>query len=112
MRRAGGRVALVAGVVALGLLAAGLPDAEQPGGVGGHGTAGGGDAHGAPQGWTFRLPEGNPKAGQRAFADFECDKCHQVPGENFPKSGGTGVWGRTSPGWGRCTRPSTSPRPS
>jgi len=90
MRRVDGRVALVAGVVALGLLAAGLPGAEQPGGAGGHGTVGGGDAHGTPQGWTFRLPEGNPKAGRRAFVDFECYKCHPVAGENFPRSEGTG----------------------
>ena len=90
MRRAGGRVALVAGVVALGLQAAGLPGAEQPGGVGGHGTAGGADAHGTPEGWTFRLPEGDPKAGRRAFVDFECYKCHPVPGENFPTSEGSG----------------------
>ncbi len=90
MRRAGGRVALVAGVVALGLLAAGRPGAEQPGEAGGHGTAGGGDAHRTPEGWTFRLPEGDPKVGRRAFVDFECYKCHPVAGENFPKAEGTG----------------------
>ncbi len=79
----------VVGVV-LGVLAAALTGAQQSGGAAGHGGAGGGDAHGTPMGWTFRLPEGDPKAGRRAFADFECYKCHQVPGENFPGSGGTG----------------------
>lgn len=83
-------MALVAGVVALGLLAAGRPGAEQQGGAGGHGTAGGGDAHRTPEGWTFRLPEGDPRVGRRAFVDFECYKCHPVAGENFPKAEGTG----------------------
>ena len=81
MRRVEGRAALLAGTVALGLLAAGFPGAEQPGGAGGHGTTGGADAHGTPQGWTFRLPEGDPKAGRRAFVDFECYKCHPVAGD-------------------------------
>ncbi len=93
MRGRVGPVTLVAGVVALGLLAAGLPGAEQPGGAGGRGMAGGGDAHGTPEGWTFRLPGGDPKAGRRAFVDFECYKCHPVPGETFPASEGTGEVG-------------------
>ncbi len=37
-----------------------------------------------PKGWRFALPHGNPDAGRKAFADFECFKCHTVQGEEFP----------------------------
>ncbi len=37
-----------------------------------------------PKGWRFALPNGNPDAGRKAFADFECFKCHAVQGEAFP----------------------------
>jgi sulfur-oxidizing protein SoxX len=40
--------------------------------------------HGTPQGWKFGLPEGDPAKGRQAFAKFECYKCHEVKGENFP----------------------------
>ena len=90
MRRRRGRVALVAGVIVAGLLAAALPGPLQPAEAVVHARPGRGEPHGTAEGWTFRLPEGDPKAGRRAFADFECYKCHQVPGENFPRSGGTG----------------------
>lgn len=39
---------------------------------------------GTPKGWRFTLPDGDPKAGRQAFADFECFKCHEVHGEDFP----------------------------
>ena len=83
-------MALVGGVVTLGLLAAGFPGPPQPAGAAVHAKPGRGEPHGMAEGWTFRLPEGNANAGRRAFADFECYKCHQAPGENFPRSGGTG----------------------
>ncbi|SRR5205809_2151320 len=41
-------------------------------------------AHGTPEGWTFGLPKGDPAKGRRAFAKFECYKCHEVKGEKFP----------------------------
>jgi mono/diheme cytochrome c family protein len=37
-----------------------------------------------PRGWRFVLPTGNADAGRKAFADFECFKCHAVQGEQFP----------------------------
>ena len=37
-----------------------------------------------PRGWRFALPAGSPQAGRKAFADFECFKCHAVQGEEFP----------------------------
>ena len=37
-----------------------------------------------PKGWRFALPPGNADAGRKAFADFECFKCHAVQGETFP----------------------------
>jgi len=90
MRRAAGQVALVVGIAALALSAVGLRGAQQPGQMEKHGVAAGGDAYGTPEGWTFRLPAGDVKAGRQAFVDFECYKCHPVPGENFPKSAGAG----------------------
>lgn len=90
MRRRAGWMVLIVGVVALGLGAPGFPGAEQPGETGGHGMAGGGEAHGTPEGWTFRLPEGDPRAGLQAFVNFECYKCHPVAGANFPRSEGAG----------------------
>lgn len=88
MRRRAGWMALIVGVVAL--WAPGFPGAEQPGETGGRGTAGGHEAHGTPEGWIFRLPEGDAKAGRRAFVEFECYKCHQVAGESFPQAQGAG----------------------
>ena len=37
-----------------------------------------------PKGWRFALPPGNADAGRQAYADFECFKCHEVQGEQFP----------------------------
>ena len=37
-----------------------------------------------PKGWRFALPPGNVDPGRKAFADFECFKCHAVQGEAFP----------------------------
>lgn len=61
------------------LIAAGLgataSDAQHP-----HGT----QLYGTPGGWTFGLPTGDPAKGRQAFAKFECFKCHEVKGEEFP----------------------------
>ncbi|MBI2883920.1 MAG: c-type cytochrome [Candidatus Methylomirabilis oxyfera] len=37
-----------------------------------------------PKGWRFSIPAGDPEAGRQVFADFECFKCHEVLGEEFP----------------------------
>ncbi len=37
-----------------------------------------------PKGWRFALPSGDADVGRKAFADFECFKCHEVQGEDFP----------------------------
>lgn len=37
-----------------------------------------------PKGWRFTLPAGDPNAGRQVFVDFECFKCHEVLGEEFP----------------------------
>lgn len=37
-----------------------------------------------PKGWRFALPPGDHHAGRQVFADFECFKCHDVLGEDFP----------------------------
>ncbi len=39
---------------------------------------------GTPKGWRFTIPPGDPQAGRQAFVDFECFKCHEVLGEDFP----------------------------
>ena len=47
-----------------------------------------------PKGWRFALPPGHADGGRKAFADFECFKCHEVEGEKFPapqpEQGGVG----------------------
>jgi len=43
---------------------------------------------GVPPGWKFALPGGDPVKGRQVFVDLECYKCHAIPGENFPASGG------------------------
>jgi len=37
-----------------------------------------------PKGWRFAMPAGNHHAGRQVFIDFECFKCHEVRGEDFP----------------------------
>jgi mono/diheme cytochrome c family protein len=37
-----------------------------------------------PKGWRFTIPAGDHHAGRQVFADFECFKCHEVAGEDFP----------------------------
>lgn len=41
-------------------------------------------AGGAPPGWRFSLPAGDPAAGRRAFVDLKCYACHAIKGEQFP----------------------------
>ena len=41
-------------------------------------------AGGAPPGWRFSLPGGDPAAGRRAFVDLKCYACHAIKGEQFP----------------------------
>ena len=37
-----------------------------------------------PKGWQFAIPPGDHHAGRQVFIDFECFKCHEVVGEEFP----------------------------
>jgi L-cysteine S-thiosulfotransferase len=37
-----------------------------------------------PKGWRFTLPAGDHYSGRQVFIDFECFKCHEVVGEDFP----------------------------
>ncbi len=37
-----------------------------------------------PKGWRFAMPAGDHHAGRKVFVDFECFKCHEVLGEDFP----------------------------
>lgn len=37
-----------------------------------------------PKGWRFTMPAGDHHAGRQVFIDFECFKCHEVRGEDFP----------------------------
>ena len=37
-----------------------------------------------PPRWRFAIPAGDHHAGRQVFADFECFKCHEVLGEEFP----------------------------
>lgn len=37
-----------------------------------------------PKGWRFAMPAGDHHAGRQVFIDFECFKCHEVAGEDFP----------------------------
>jgi mono/diheme cytochrome c family protein len=39
---------------------------------------------GAPRGWKFTLPSGDPQEGRQVFVELECYKCHAVHGERFP----------------------------
>ena len=43
-----------------------------------------GQEHRMPEGWTFTLPPGNPQRGREIFIMYECYKCHNVQGEQFP----------------------------
>jgi hypothetical protein len=38
-----------------------------------------------PKGWTFTLPEGDPKSGKTVFMDMKCYACHamEIPGEKL-----------------------------
>ena len=37
-----------------------------------------------PRWWRFALPPGNANVGRKAYADYECFKCHEIQGETFP----------------------------
>ncbi|MGB4782862.1 MAG: hypothetical protein WBH61_12640, partial [Candidatus Methylomirabilis sp.] len=37
-----------------------------------------------PPRWRFAIPTGDHHAGRQVFVDFECFKCHEVLGEDFP----------------------------
>lgn len=39
---------------------------------------------GVPPGWYFRVPAGDPEAGQEVFITMKCYTCHDVEGEKFP----------------------------
>jgi len=74
-----GVVALVSTLAALALLAPVLTRAQHPPAAP-HAAPG----HGAPPGWQFTLPKGDPARGREAFVKFECYACHEVRGEMFP----------------------------
>jgi mono/diheme cytochrome c family protein len=38
----------------------------------------------APADWKFTLPPGNALEGKQLFTELECNKCHEIKGENFP----------------------------
>ena len=37
-----------------------------------------------PPRWRFTIPAGDHHAGRQVFIDFECFKCHEVVGQDFP----------------------------
>jgi mono/diheme cytochrome c family protein len=41
---------------------------------------------GVPKGWKFLVPPGDPAKGREAFVTLECFACHEVKGEDFPKT--------------------------
>lgn len=46
------------------------------------------DHHGAPEGWKFTWPTGDPTKGREVFLKLECYKCHEVHSESFPGARG------------------------
>jgi len=41
---------------------------------------------GVPKGWKFLMPSGDPAKGREVFVTMECFACHEVKGEDFPKT--------------------------
>jgi mono/diheme cytochrome c family protein len=41
---------------------------------------------GVPKGWKFLAPRGDAAKGREAFVTLECFACHEVKGEDFPKT--------------------------
>src|SRR5215475_6841643 len=41
---------------------------------------------GVPAGWTFLLPQGDAAQGRKVFVAMECFACHEVKGEDFPRT--------------------------
>ena len=41
---------------------------------------------GVPKGWKFLMPPGDAAKGRAVFVTMECFACHEVKGEDFPKS--------------------------
>ena len=41
---------------------------------------------GVPKGWKFLMPPGDTAKGREAFVSLECFACHEVKGEDFPKT--------------------------
>jgi mono/diheme cytochrome c family protein len=44
---------------------------------------------GVPRGWKFLIPPGDSAEGRKAFVTLECFACHEVKGEDFPRSSKT-----------------------
>ncbi len=44
---------------------------------------------GAPHGWKFLMPPGNPAEGLKVFVALECFACHEVKGQEFPRASKT-----------------------
>lgn len=36
-----------------------------------------------PSNWVFTMPQGDPEAGEKAFAKMQCYSCHKVTGKTF-----------------------------
>ena len=41
---------------------------------------------GVPVGWKFLLPQGDAAQGRKVFVALECFACHEVNGEDFPRT--------------------------
>jgi L-cysteine S-thiosulfotransferase len=41
---------------------------------------------GVPKGWKFLVSPGDPAKGREVFVTMECFACHEVKGEDFPKT--------------------------
>jgi len=41
---------------------------------------------GVPEGWKFLVPPGDPAKGREVFVTLECFACHEVKGEDFPRT--------------------------
>jgi putative copper export protein len=48
------------------------------------------ESGGAPRGWMFTPPPGDPDRGRRVFVRLPCYRCHAVQGADFPAPSGAG----------------------
>lgn len=83
MRKCLPRLALLAGLSVMTIVASGVPRVGGQPAPPGAPTAGH-DEHGTPAGWKFTWPTGDPAKGREVFVKLECYSCHEVKGESFP----------------------------